>query len=112
VAARTELCEAAGFTPRIAYTSDDVIVDQALVAAGLGVTTMPGLALASYQADGGAATELANVKRRVYVATFGTPPDSPATTAFVTALRDAADAHLHPTDLRQATGPRRNGSGR
>jgi DNA-binding transcriptional LysR family regulator len=81
-----QICEAAGFTPHIAYTSDDIIVDQALVAAGLGVTTMPGLALSSYQADGVRASGLTGVQRRVYVATFGTPPDPPATTAFVTAL--------------------------
>jgi hypothetical protein len=57
---------------------------------------MPGLALCSYQADGVRASELTGVQRRVYVATFGTPPDPPTTTAFVTALRSAADAHLRP----------------
>lgn len=85
-----QTCQAAGFTPHIAYTSDDIIVDQALVAAGLGVTTMPGLALRSYQAAGVVASELADYRRRVYVATFGEPPDAPTTTAFVTALRRAA----------------------
>lgn len=34
-----------GFTPRIASASDDMVVVQALVAAGIGVTTLPGLAL-------------------------------------------------------------------
>jgi DNA-binding transcriptional LysR family regulator len=85
-----QTCEAAGFTPHIAYTSDDIIVDQALVVAGLGVTTMPGLALRSYHADGVRASKLPNVQRRVYVATYGEPPDPPATTAFVAALRDTA----------------------
>jgi DNA-binding transcriptional LysR family regulator len=80
-------CEAAGFTPQIAYTSDDIIADQALVAAGLGVTTMPGLALQSYQAVGVEATALAGYRRRVYVATYGDPPDPPATSAFIAALR-------------------------
>jgi hypothetical protein len=42
------------------------------------------------------ASELTGVQRRVYVATFGTPPDPPTTTAFVTALRSATDAHLRP----------------
>ena len=32
-------CEGAGFTPRIMYTSDDPLVQQSMVAAGLGVTT-------------------------------------------------------------------------
>jgi DNA-binding transcriptional LysR family regulator len=79
-------CADAGFTPRIAYTSDDIIVKQAFVAAGLGVTTMPGLALRSHHLDGVQATEL-SVVRRIYLATYGEPPDPPATTAFVEALR-------------------------
>ena len=91
-----QTCQAAGFAPHIAYTSDDIIADQALVAAGLGVTTMPGLALSSYQADGVQATELPEVRRRVYVATYGEPPDPATTTAFVTALRSAADAYTPP----------------
>ncbi|WP_405071769.1 LysR family transcriptional regulator [Kribbella sp. NBC_01510] len=79
-------CADAGFTPRIAYTSDDIIVKQAFVAAGLGVTTMPGLALRSHHLDGVQATEL-SVVRRIYLATYGDPPDPPATTAFVEALQ-------------------------
>ena len=37
------LCAEAGYEAHIGYTSDDMVVMQALVAAGLGVTTMPGL---------------------------------------------------------------------
>ncbi|HSK91833.1 MAG TPA: LysR family transcriptional regulator [Euzebyales bacterium] len=84
-----DICETAGFTPNIAYSSDDIIVDQALVAAGLGVTTMPGLALRSYHTPGVQATALAGHRRRIYVATYGDPPDPPATSAFVAALRTA-----------------------
>jgi DNA-binding transcriptional LysR family regulator len=82
-------CQAAGFTPNITYTSDDIIVEQALVAAGLGVTTMPGLALRSHQVAGVQATALAGHRRRIYIATYGEPPDPPATSAFVAALRTA-----------------------
>lgn len=85
-----QACRAAGFTPRIAYTSDDIIVDQALVAAGLGVTTMPGLALRSYHADGVQASMLPGFRRRVYVATYGEPPDPPATASFLKVLQDTA----------------------
>jgi len=81
-----DACERAGFSPRIAYTSDDVIVQQALVAAGLGVITMPGLALHSHRAPGIQATALRDFRRRVYLATYGDPPDPPATTAFSTVL--------------------------
>jgi len=84
-----DACERAGFTPRIAYTTDDVIVEQALVAAGMGVTTIPGLALRSHRAPGIAATAIPTFKRRVHLATYGDPPDPPATAAFVTALHDA-----------------------
>ena len=78
-------CENAGFTPNIAYTSDDIIVKQALVAAGLGVTTMPGLALRSHHLEGVQTTELPIV-RRIYLATYGEPPDPPATAALIEAL--------------------------
>jgi DNA-binding transcriptional LysR family regulator len=39
------ICQRSGFTPRISYVSDDMVVMQALVAAGMGVATLPGLAL-------------------------------------------------------------------
>jgi DNA-binding transcriptional LysR family regulator len=84
-----DACGKAGFTPHIAYTSDDVIVEQALVAAGMGVTTIPGLALRTHRAPGIEATALRDFRRRVYLATFGDPPDSPATTAFIAALHHA-----------------------
>ncbi|MFC4114218.1 LysR family transcriptional regulator [Nonomuraea zeae] len=87
-----QFCQAAGFSPRIAYTSDDIVVEQAFVAAGLGVTTMPGLALRSHHADGVVASELPAFRRRIYLATFGEPPDPPATTAFIDALRTAVEA--------------------
>ena len=85
----TDACGKAGFTPHIAYTSDDVIVEQALVAAGMGVTTMPGLALRTHRAPGIHATPLSDFRRRVYLATYGDPPDPPATTAFIAALHHA-----------------------
>jgi DNA-binding transcriptional LysR family regulator len=84
-----DACDKAGFTPRIAYTSDDVIVEQALVAAGMGVTTMPGLALRTHRAPGIEATALRDFRRRIYLATYGDPPDPPATTAFIAALHHA-----------------------
>src|SRR5688500_3391799 len=39
------MCADAGFDPRIGYSSDDMVVMQAWVAAGLGVATQTGLAL-------------------------------------------------------------------
>jgi molybdate transport repressor ModE-like protein len=84
------LCADAGFEPRIAYTSDDMVVLQALVAAGLGVTTIPGLALKSHRIDGIVARELRESPRHVYAASYGELPDPPATAALLDALAEAA----------------------
>jgi DNA-binding transcriptional LysR family regulator len=83
------VCEDAGFEPRIGYSSDDMVLMQALVAAGFGVTTMPGLALRAHRAEGIVATELP-ARRHVYAATYGEPPDPPATAALLAALAEAA----------------------
>ena len=84
------LCADAGFEPRIGYTSDDMVVMQALVAAGLGVTTLPGLALRAHRAEGIVASELPGSQRHVYAATYGEPPDPPAIAAVLAALAEAA----------------------
>jgi DNA-binding transcriptional LysR family regulator len=84
------LCADEGFEPRIGYVSDDMVVMQALVAARLGVTTLPGLALRAHRADGIVASELSGSKRHVYAATYGEPPDPPATAALLAALAEAA----------------------
>src|SRR3954464_10979409 len=86
------LCADAGFEPRIGYVSDDMVVMQTLVASGLGVTTIPGLALRAHRIDGLATRELPGSRRHVYAATYGAPPDPPATAALVTALVGAATA--------------------
>jgi molybdate transport repressor ModE-like protein len=84
------LCATAGFEPRISYTSDDMVVMQALVAAGLGVTTIPGLALRVHRAEGIVAHELPGSRRHVYAATYGEPPTPPAIDALLAALAEAA----------------------
>jgi DNA-binding transcriptional LysR family regulator len=86
------MCADEGFEPRIGYVSDDMVVMQALVAAGLGVTTIPGLALRSHRAKGIFAHELPKSQRHIYAATYGEPPDPPATAALLAALASAAAA--------------------
>jgi DNA-binding transcriptional LysR family regulator len=86
------LCDAAGFEPRIGYESDDMVLIQSLVAAGLCVATLPGLALRAHHADGVIASKLGGLPRRVYAATYGEPPDPPAVAALLAALADAAAA--------------------
>jgi DNA-binding transcriptional LysR family regulator len=80
------VCRHEGFTPRIASYSDDMVVVQALVAAGIGVTTLPGLALRAHRRPDIHATELTGFQRRIHAATYGDPPDPPAVAAVLAAL--------------------------
>jgi DNA-binding transcriptional LysR family regulator len=94
-------CEAAGFTPKIAFTTDDFVAVQALVAAGLGVTTLPGLALRAARHPGIQATPLPGAFRQVFAMTYGEPPDPPA----VTRLLDVLDMTVgtdHPAPTPRA----------
>src|SRR6187200_1242937 len=91
------LCADEGFEPRIGYTSDDMVVMQALVAAGLGVTTLPGLALRAHCAEGIVASELPGSQRHVYAATYGELPDPPAVGALLGALTEAAASAVPAT---------------
>ena len=85
-----EMCAEEGFTPRIASSSDDMVVIQALVAAGMGVATIPGLALRSARLAGITDVVLPGSFRHIYAAMYGEPPDPPATAALLTALRGVA----------------------
>ncbi|MFI7065836.1 LysR family transcriptional regulator [Kribbella sp. NPDC050124] len=82
------VCRAEGFSPRFASLSDDIVVVQALVAAGVGVTTLPGFALEAHRRPDVHTTELTSFRRQICVVTYGEPPDPPATTALIEALRD------------------------
>ena len=84
------VCADLGFEPKIGYTTEDMVVMQALVAAGLGVTTSPGLALRAHHLNGLVATELPGSHQHIYAATYGDPPDPPATAALLEALAEAA----------------------
>jgi molybdate transport repressor ModE-like protein len=81
-----EVCAREGFEPQIAYSTDDMVGIQALVAAGMGVATIPGLALRGHRDPAVNAYEIPNAERHVYVATYGEPPDPPATAALIDVL--------------------------
>jgi DNA-binding transcriptional LysR family regulator len=83
-------CALAGFTPKIAFTTDDYIAVQALVAAGLGVATLPDLALRSARHPGIAAVPIPGARRHVFAMTYGEPPDPPATARLIEVLMRAA----------------------
>jgi DNA-binding transcriptional LysR family regulator len=84
------MCADHGFEPQIGYTTEDMVVMQGLVNAGLGVTTSPGLALRAHRIEGIVATEIPGSHQHIYAATYGEPPDPPATAAVLAALAEAA----------------------
>src|SRR4051812_21280229 len=84
------MCADAGFDPRIGYSSDDMVVMQAWVAAGLGIATQTGLSLRAHHVEGVVATELPGFERHIFAATYGAPPAPPATAALLAALAEAA----------------------
>ncbi len=83
-------CASAGFTPRIAFTTDDFVAAQALVTAGLGVTLLPGRALRAARNPGVRTARLRGTRRCVVAVRYGEPPDPPATAVLLDALRLAA----------------------
>lgn len=91
-AATITACRSAGFSPRFAFTCDDTVIAQALVSAGTGVAIVNGLALQAHRAPGVHATRLAESPRQIYAATYGDPPDPPATTALIEILKSTTPA--------------------
>jgi molybdate transport repressor ModE-like protein len=81
-----DLCAERGFEPSIAYTTDDYVAVQAMVAAGLGVAMLPGLALTAHRHPGLRAVEVPGSTRYVYAATYGDPPDPPPAAALIECL--------------------------
>ncbi len=86
-------CERAGFTPDVAYESNDYTVMLALVAAGMGVTLVPDLALMIPSPDVPMVEiEPAPPIRRVWVATLEAGSRSNATDAMVQILAEVSSA--------------------
>ena len=90
------VCQKRRFTPRIGFFSDDMVVVQALVAAGKGVATLPGLALQAHRNPDVKTTEIRGYPRQIHAVTYGAPPDPPATSALIQAIRDSV--HRDPGD--------------
>jgi DNA-binding transcriptional LysR family regulator len=86
------LCQHAGFSPKIAFTTDDHVAAQALVAAGLGVTILPGLAIHAARHPGIRAQPLPGAWRQVFAVTYGQPPDPRAVDQLLDILTLAAAA--------------------
>jgi DNA-binding transcriptional LysR family regulator len=95
-------CELAGFTPLISFTTDDVLVAQALAAAGLGVAMLPDLALRAARHPAIRAEPLAGARRHVLAFTYGEPPDPPAVGHLLDALTKAATPARAPAPVTRA----------
>ncbi|TNM42720.1 LysR family transcriptional regulator [Nocardioides albidus] len=81
------LCAEAGFAPAIAFASDDYVAVQSLVASGLGVTVLPGLALRAHQHRDVVRRPLA-AHRRVQLSTYGAPPRPAVVDAVAAAITE------------------------
>jgi DNA-binding transcriptional LysR family regulator len=86
------LCQHAGFSPKIAVTTDDHVAAQALVAAGMGVTILPGLAIRAARHPGIRAQPLPGACRQVLALSYSQPPGANAVDALLDVLCLAAAA--------------------
>jgi DNA-binding transcriptional LysR family regulator len=84
-------CAQAGFIPKIAFTTDDYVAVQALVAADLGVSTLPALCLRAARHPGVRTAPLPGARRQVFAVRYGDPPDPPAVTMLTEVLRAVAE---------------------
>ena len=84
-------CAQAGFVPKIAFTTDDYVAVQALVAAELGVSTLPALCLRAARHPGIKTVPLPGVHRQVFAVRYGDPPDPSAVTMLMDVLRGAVE---------------------
>jgi molybdate transport repressor ModE-like protein len=96
-------CRAAGFDPRIAFESDEYQVLQGYVAAGLGVTFLPDLALPTLHDELVVRpTEPEAPQRRVWAATRAKGARSQATDAMVGILREVGERFAAAGELEAA----------
>ncbi|MGC0415983.1 LysR family transcriptional regulator [Embleya sp. AB8] len=83
------VCDTAGFTPRFAVQAEDYVTAQAFVAAGLGISLIPGMGLGDHPQPGVVVRDLRNPEavRGVYAAVrTSAEPHHPALTAMLNAL--------------------------
>ena len=91
-------CEAAGFDPKVGFQSDDYNVVQGLIAAGVGISLLPGLALTNVREDivirslGRGAPA-----RRIAAATLAGRYHSPAAIAMLEILGEVAERFELPS---------------
>jgi len=91
-------CEAAGFDPKVGFQSDDYNVVQGLIAAGVGISLVPGLALTNVREDI-AIRSLGRraPARRIAAATLSGRYRSPAVEAMLEILTEVAQRFQLPS---------------
>jgi len=90
-------CLDAGFEPKVAFEADETLAAQALVAAGVGVTMLPRLALTTIHPAVVSRTLTRPPVRRVHAARLAGSFMSPASEAMLQILQDVAE------DFREAS---------
>jgi len=85
---------AQGFEPRVRFGAENWLSKQGLVAAGVGVTLIPGLAIPTVRDDIVLRSLGAHAPRRRIVAVLPAGYRAPAVEPFVALLRKAADEHV------------------
>lgn len=92
-----EACERAGFRPRVTVEADDYPTTQGLVAAGVGVALVPGLALGAVH-PGVVVRPIREHRpvRHIHAVVRDVRALHPTVRTFLDALRDAAAAHRDP----------------
>jgi DNA-binding transcriptional LysR family regulator len=94
-----EACAKAGYSPRVAYESDDFGVVQGLVAAGVGVALIPELALVGERPDIIVrAIGKKPIVRKIYAATLANGYRSPALAEMLEILKQTASEYA-PADI-------------
>ncbi|WP_067823801.1 LysR family transcriptional regulator [Actinomadura kijaniata] len=79
-------CAEAGFTPRIAFATDDHVAVQCLVSRGLAVTALPGLAFALHREAGVVRADAPELGHRRIAAVVPAGPRPPAVAALLDEL--------------------------
>lgn len=81
-------CGQAGFAPVVEFETDDYVAVQALVAAGLGVSLLPGLTLLANRNPGVRLDRVPEMRRQVMAAVHGKPPVSQPARVLLDALAE------------------------